>query len=170
MLSMVILPITIRALLPRGLLLFNTCVAWIVHALVNLDVHFFDKNAVSWYSISLLDINKITYYKFSYWDGVACSMGSTVHYDSLIVDFIFKFQELELFNVVTDSGHNSCEDQTTIDSQRLDIASMPWVEDCDTKVNCGCPNKEDHVVVFKLSGQQSQEAFDGRQSDRVLSE
>ena len=92
-------------------------------------------------------------------------MGSSVHNDSLVVDFIFKLQELELFDVVTDSRHHSSKDQTSVNSQRLDVASFCWVENGDTKINGGRPDEEDHVVVFKLSGQKGQEALNSRQSN-----
>lgn len=96
-------------------------------------------------------------------------MGSSVHNNSLIVDFIFKLQKLELFDVVTDSRHHSSKYQTSINSERLDVASFLRVEHGDSEIN-GCrPDKEDDVVVFKLSGQKGQEALDSRQSYGVLS-
>lgn len=57
MISMVVSPITIRGLFETRLLLLDAGITWVVHTLVNFDVHLFNKDAVSRNSISLLDIN-----------------------------------------------------------------------------------------------------------------
>jgi len=110
MLSMVVLPISIRSLFPAGLFFFDTGVSWIVHALVNFNVHFLNENAISWNSISLLNINQVADNKFSDGDGMTGSMSSSINNYGLVINFILKLQELKLLDVITDGRHQGSKD------------------------------------------------------------
>lgn len=80
-----------------------------VHALVNGDVHLLNKNAVSWDSVALLNVDDISNDQVSDGDRCAGSMAASVNNDGLVVDFILQFKELSLFDPVTGSRNERCK-------------------------------------------------------------
>ena len=64
-------------------------ILWVIHTLVNRDVHLLNKDAVSRDSVPLLNVDNISNDKVSNFDGLASSIGPPVNSDHLIVDLIF---------------------------------------------------------------------------------
>jgi hypothetical protein len=74
-----------------------------VHALINSDVHFLDKDAVSGDSIALLEIDDISYHKFSDLYADASSISPSIDCNHLIVYLVFELKILRFLNPVAGS-------------------------------------------------------------------
>lgn len=91
--------------------------SWEVHALINCHVHFFQEDAVSWNSTSLINFNDITDNQLSHLNGNASTVGTSEHWNNRIVDLILETEELLLLYPVAGARDQSCKQQTSINSE-----------------------------------------------------
>lgn len=59
--------------------------------MVHRDVHFFDKDAVGWHAVALVDVDDVAYNEVANRDALDRAKGTTVNGDVLIVDLVLEF-------------------------------------------------------------------------------
>ena len=99
---MVVDHVSLSVLPSSGFFLLNLSLACEIHALVNLNVHLFNQNAVSWNAISLFEIDDISNNNITNWNLLDGSMSSSVNCNNLVVNLILQFQILSLLNPVAE--------------------------------------------------------------------
>lgn len=138
-----------------------------VHALVDGDVHLLKENTVSGDQVALLDVDDIADDQMSDRNGGASSVASSIHDNSLIIDFVPQFEELSLFDVIARGRNDRRKQQSAVNGQRLHIRVPVAAERGDDKVKGCSPHQEDDVGVFKLSGQKGEERLNLRHGDEM---
>ena len=95
-----------------------------VHTLINSDVHFFNEDAVSWHTITLVDIHDVSNNKISDWNALNCPEGTPIHRNALFIDLVFQLKELTLFYPVGEASNKAAKHDTTVYGKRLNIGKV----------------------------------------------
>lgn len=124
----------------------------VVHGLVHGDVDLFNKDAISWNTIALIDIDYIADDEFTDEHALHSSKGSSINSDFLVVNLILQLKELPLLNPVTEATNKAPQHDTTIYGERLNVRHILFLRieyryDC---INKSCMGEEDYVGVFKV--------------------
>ena len=85
---------------------------FVVHGLVHRNIHLFNQDAVSRYSVTLLNMDDVANNKVIQFDRLSLSKRTSVHSNFLFIDFILEAQELLVLTVVTNRGNQSLGKQT----------------------------------------------------------
>jgi hypothetical protein len=72
-----------------------------VHALINHNIHFFNENAVSWNSASLINVDDVSNNYILDLNRLACSKCTSVNGNGCVVNLVFEAEILSLLNPVT---------------------------------------------------------------------
>jgi len=80
----------------------------VIETLIDCNVHFLNQDAISWNSVSLMNINNITNNQFLDWNRSCCTVSSFVYSNLLSIDLLSEFKELLFFNPVTNSWNHTC--------------------------------------------------------------
>lgn len=90
--------------------------------MVQSDVHFLQEDAVSWYAVTLLNVNDVANDEVSHSDRLASTEGTSVDSDGLVVDLILELEVLSLLDPIATGGNEGGKEKTTVNGQRLDVS------------------------------------------------
>jgi len=110
-----------------GLLLLNDWLFLVVHALVNCDVHFVNEDAISWHTISLVNIHNISNNEFPNRNTLNGSKCSPAYCNLLVIDLVFETQELSLLDPIAETSDEGTKHDTRIDCERLNISRIRFL-------------------------------------------
>jgi len=138
----------------------------IIEALVNGDIHFFNKNTISRNSVSLVQIDYISYNKLLNWNW-RCLCSSKTNY-SLGVDFFLKLKILSFLNPITNGGHETCKTKPNVNCKWFYKSSCIWTKARNNQINGGTPNEQNDCTVFELPSSKCHETINFWHSNFVF--
>ena len=117
--------------------------------LVNLHVHFFEKEAVSRHAITLSEHDDVTNDNIPVQDGNACTTSSSKHIAHIVLDFILKKQELLLLAPITERLNQASEEDGEPDGGSVDEVDNVR-EEAESKTGSAEEDKDLHIEFVKL--------------------
>ena len=168
----------LRLVVPMRRLFFNINSSAIVHALINVNIHFFNKNAVSGHDITLLNINYVTNNERARWNLSLSGVLASEHDHLLFVDLFSDFEKLVLFCPISDGANKCCKECTTEDCETLGLAwrrsSIPVPGGClvegQRRIERAGNEQGSITSIFKLRSKKFKETSHGWKWEVILAE
>lgn len=125
-LVLVLLDIVVRALFDGHFRVIDMLVELL---LVNLHVHLFDADAVSWDAVALVEVDDVTNNKVRDVDSLASAVLATEDSHFFVHDFLAESQELLLLTPITEGLDGGGEENSEVNRDTLDPLALLTSED-----------------------------------------
>jgi len=134
-----------------------------------MHVHLFDKEAISWDAVTLVEVNDVTNNKVLDVDSLAGAILATEDSNFFVHDFLTESQELLLLTPVTESLDGSGEENGEVDGGSLDPRSFSS-EDAQDEGDGGEDEQQDDIELIELVPKDGPEGANLRKGSLVFTE